>query len=41
MVYVTGDIHGDFKRFWKIYFPEQNNMTKEDYVIITGDFGGA
>lgn len=40
MVYVTGDTHGNFKRFWKTYFPEQNKMTKEDYVIITGDFGG-
>ena len=40
MIYITGDTHSDFKRFNKDNFPEQNNMTKEDYVIICGDFGG-
>lgn len=40
MVYVTGDTHGDFQRFRKEIFPEQKKMSKEDYVIICGDFGG-
>ena len=40
MIYVTGDTHGDFQRFQEEYFPEQNGMTKNDFVIICGDFGG-
>ncbi len=41
MIYVTGDTHGEFrKRFAMKSFPEQRNMTKDDYVIICGDFGG-
>ncbi len=41
MIYVTGDTHGDFgNRFNTKNFPEQRGMTKEDYVIICGDFGG-
>ena len=40
MIYITGDCHGNFKRFNASIFPEQNEMTKEDYVIICGDFGG-
>ena len=40
MIYITGDCHGDFERFSKNIFPEQNEMTKDDYVIICGDFGG-
>lgn len=39
MIYITGDIHGDPTRFSKEAFPEQDTMTKEDYVIICGDFG--
>lgn len=39
MIYVTGDCHGNFRRFQSEYFPEQANMTKDDTVIITGDFG--
>ena len=38
MIYVTGDCHQNFRKL-KI-FPEQKEMTKEDYVIICGDFGG-
>lgn len=38
--FITGDVHGDFKRFEKETFPEQTDLTKEDYVIICGDFGG-
>lgn len=40
MIYITGDCHADFRRFDTDIFPEQNDMTKEDYVIICGDFGG-
>ena len=40
MIYVTGDCHGNFRRFQPEYFPEQAGMTKNDVVIITGDFGG-
>ena len=40
MIYITGDCHGDFKRFNKKNFPEQLEMTKDDFVIICGDFGG-
>lgn len=41
MIYITGDTHGDFKhRFNTENFPEQREMTKDDYVIICGDFGG-
>ena len=39
MIYVTGDCHGDFRRFSTNIFPEQKEMTKDDYVIICGDFG--
>ena len=40
MIYITGDCHADFRRFSTDIFPEQHEMTKEDYVIICGDFGG-
>ena len=40
MIYVTGDCHQNFERFNNSIFPEQNEMTKDDYVIILGDFGG-
>ena len=39
MIYVTGDCHGDFRRFSSDNFPEQREMTREDYVIVCGDFG--
>ena len=41
MIYLTGDTHAEFKhRFNVDNFPEQREMTKDDYVIICGDFGG-
>lgn len=41
MIYITGDTHGEFgRRFNTQNFPEQKPMTKDDYVIICGDFGG-
>ena len=40
MVFVTGDTHGDWKsRLNKYVFPEGVELTKDDYVIICGDFG--
>lgn len=40
MIYVTGDTHGDWiTRLKTDSFPEQKEMTKDDYVIILGDFG--
>ena len=39
MIYVTGDCHGGFGRFSIENFAEQENMTKDDYVIICGDCG--
>ena len=40
MIYITGDCHQDFERFNIDVFPEQKEMTKDDCVIICGDFGG-
>ena len=40
MIYITGECHGNFERFNASIFPEQKEMTKDDYVIICGDFGG-
>ena len=40
MIYVTGDCHADFTKFDTDNFTEQTEMTKDDYVIICGDFGG-
>ena len=39
MIYITGDCHGDYRRFNTGNFPEQKEMTKEDFVIVCGDFG--
>lgn len=38
-IWVTGDIHGHPVRLGTNSFPEQKEMTKEDCVIICGDFG--
>ena len=40
MIYITGDTHADFSRFEENKFPIQSEMTKNDYIIICGDFGG-
>ena len=40
MIYITGDCHREYRRFNTQNFPEQKGMTKEDYVIVCGDFGG-
>ena len=39
MIYITGDCHGDWKRFSMDSFPEQQGMTRDDFVIVCGDFG--
>lgn len=40
MIYITGDCHSDFTRFTKKKFKNQEKMSKEDFIIICGDFGG-
>lgn len=39
MIYITGDCHSDVTKLNKRFFPEQNEMTKDDTVIVCGDFG--
>ena len=41
MLFITGDIHGeyDLRKFGKEEFPIQSELTRNDYVIICGDFG--
>ena len=39
MIYATGDLHGNTLRFQPQYFPEQAEMTKDDYMIVCGDAG--
>ena len=39
MIYITGDTHSNVKRFNSRNFPEQSEMTRDDHVIICGDFG--
>jgi hypothetical protein len=41
MIYVTGDTHGtiDIHKLNSKNFPEGRTLTKDDYVIICGDFG--
>lgn len=42
MIYITGDTHipVDIQKLSTKRFPQQKEMTKSDYVIICGDFGG-
>ena len=39
-IFITGDTHGDFSRLQPAAFHEQRNLTKDDCLIICGDFGG-
>jgi len=39
MVFITGDCHGDFGKFSTRRFPIQKGMTRDDIVIVCGDFG--
>lgn len=36
MIYITGDIHGDFSRFKS---PLLRKLKKNDALIVCGDFG--
>ncbi len=42
MIYIIGDTHipTDISKLNTKNFPRQKNMTKDDFVIICGDFGG-
>lgn len=41
LIYLTGDIHQtELDRFLLKNFPQQKTMTKDDYVICLGDYGG-
>lgn len=39
MIYITGDCHADWTKFSSNAFPEQKEMTRNDFVIVCGDFG--
>ena len=39
-IFITGDCHAKFHKFNSLNFSEQKSLTKDDYVIICGDFGG-
>ena len=40
-IFITGDTHAeiDFHKLNTKFFPEQKKLTKDDFVIIAGDFG--
>lgn len=42
MVFITGDTHGllDVLKLSNPYFPARSSLTKKDYLIVAGDFGG-
>ncbi len=42
MIYVAADTHipMEIRKISEYNFPEQENLTKKDYLIICGDFGG-
>lgn len=42
MIFITGDTHIpiDIKKLNSKNFPAQHSLTKKDYLIICGDFGG-
>ena len=41
MIYITGDIHGeiDIRKLSNKHFPEGKALSRQDYVIVCGDFG--
>lgn len=39
ITYVTGDCHGDYGKFSTKRFPVQKEMTRDDVMIVCGDFG--
>lgn len=42
MIYITGDKHGALQLadFSQVNWPEGQSLTKKDFLIIAGDFGG-
>ncbi|MBO7535566.1 MAG: metallophosphoesterase [Bacilli bacterium] len=40
MIWLTGDKHGDFNSIYWFCEDHAAAMTKDDYIIILGDFGG-
>lgn len=38
-IFITGDCHGDYTRFAMHFFPTQKELTRDDFVIVAGDFG--
>lgn len=38
-VYITGDCHAEFNKFSTKRFPDQKELTRDDFVIVCGDFG--
>ena len=40
-LFITGDTHGeiDWQKLNTLHFPVQKSLTKDDYVLICGDFG--
>lgn len=39
MIYITGDTHGDTRRFTEAFMTDESSWNKEDYLIVCGDFG--
>lgn len=39
MIFITGDCHGDYHRLSTQNFPIQKKMTRNDFIIVCGDFG--
>ena len=40
MIFATGDTHAGFQRFSAEKFPRQKEMSRDDIILIAGDFGG-
>lgn len=38
-IFITGDCHAEYKKFSFKAFPEGRSLSKEDFVIVCGDFG--
>ena len=38
-IYITGDLHGDLLCFQPEIFYGQEGLTKEDIILVCGDFG--
>lgn len=39
MIFITGDCHGNYSRFEREHFPQQEKLGRGDYMIVCGDFG--